>query len=875
MLIAKHESKNGKSYCQTLEGHSKDCLNILQCYIESNQEVIKQFCERWSLDYEHFLKNLFITVYLHDIGKATEQFQRNIKAGKHSQRYPHSFSAFPIFLNLYQGGILNPLLRGSKPIPIELCSVLGHHTQLYKNIYEDVYTKVEYYGKDILDFINSSGDIYKELGFDNLFEFKRPKLESLRLLDTNKIKNRIKGKEGIIDVCSNYEDKIKLKSIFTFFHSIIQLCDDYSSANFQDFIQKNYNGDEKYFYSVLEDADEFVSVLPDAKKEDILKDPETDEIFTPHTYQDEIIEKNPKFCLLFAPCGRGKTEAALLWAFEVCKRYKRNKIIFAMPTQITSNAMWERFCELFGEGKTKEEKIRSGMKYVGLYHGRSFLAHGERLEKEKESNEDELTEEDLEEVKGENFKGNVFFKPITITTIDHLILSFVHGFSQADFTLGNLQNAVVIFDEVHYYERLTLEHLMTLFEILKEMDIPNLLMSGTLPDFFVKKAKEINPKYFGPIVDKEGLNFKPFRIEVRDSFLISKEEINGTFLDEVVENYKAGLNQFVILNTVKRSQEVYEKIKKALTEESINPNISLLHSEFIWEDRRNKEELLIRKLKVEKERPLIFVSTQVMELSLDLSCDRMYTELAPADALGQRGGRLNRGAAEPNGAVMRVFLPEEFFMKEENKKRPYDFELLENTVKNLKEDEYSYSEIKEACNRVYGGVELEEKNLRRIFHECCIFGYSPKQIAFDEEQGRLLQIRGETFKKIEVIPMDVVKDKIEKFCKKKGIELDLSFLSPTYSAQQIFGHLENELKEDFKDLRKTICSVRNEGKVPIYIYHGNIRDLEEEETEIKLFDFLQINKKWFRFTWIPYSNEVGFKYNEIVNIQPRIEDFRV
>ena len=264
-----------------------------------------------------------------------------------------------------------------------------------------------------------------------------------------------------------------------------------------------------------------------------------------------------------------------------------------------------------------------------------------------------------------------------------------------------------------------------------------------------------------------------------------------------------------------------------------------------------------------------------MELSLDISCDRMYTELAPADALGQRGGRLNRGAELPNGAVMKVFMPEEFFMEEGRRKRPYDFELLRNTVKNLKDDEYSYSEIKEVCNRVYDGVELEKKNLREIFNECCIFGYSPKQIAFDEEQGRLLQIREETFKKIEVIPMDVVKEKIEKFCKNKGFDLELSFLSPVFSTQKIFSHFENELKGDFKELRKAICSVKNEGKFPIYVYHGNVRDLEEGKTEIKLFDFLQINKKWFRFTWIPYSKEVGFQYDKIVNIQPRIENFMV
>ncbi len=64
-----------------------------------------------------------------------------------------------------------------------------------------------------------------------------------------------------------------------------------------------------------------------------------------------------------------------------------------------------------------------------------------------------------------------FFKPITVTTIDHIIYSFVHGFNQSDFALGNLQSAVLIFDEVHYYETKTLNHLYSLFNILKMMNI--------------------------------------------------------------------------------------------------------------------------------------------------------------------------------------------------------------------------------------------------------------------------------------------------------------------------------------------------------------------------------------------------------------------
>ena len=81
----------------------------------------------------------------------------------------------------------------------------------------------------------------------------------------------------------------------------------------------------------------------------------------------------PFFGLLFAPCGRGKTETSLIWALKALKKYKRNKIVFAMPTQITSNAMWERFCEIFGNGESQQERIETGKKQVGLFHGKSFM----------------------------------------------------------------------------------------------------------------------------------------------------------------------------------------------------------------------------------------------------------------------------------------------------------------------------------------------------------------------------------------------------------------------------------------------------------------------------------------------------------------------
>ena len=64
----------------------------------------------------------------------------------------------------------------------------------------------------------------------------------------------------------------------------------------------------------------------------------------PYSFQEKLSTINSS-CIISAPCGRGKTEGALLCALNILRSQNRNKIIFALPTQITSNAMYERMSD--------------------------------------------------------------------------------------------------------------------------------------------------------------------------------------------------------------------------------------------------------------------------------------------------------------------------------------------------------------------------------------------------------------------------------------------------------------------------------------------------------------------------------------------------
>lgn len=769
--IAKFKIKNDEEYLQTLDGHVKDSLIILKEYFRTNANVISQFCSKWDLDEENLLKNLFLTVYLHDIGKLTKEFQQNIKQNKTSQKYPHAYYGWFLLKDSFNDNVLE--------VPIELAAILGHHTQLYGGIYDnDQFKKPTFLEEDIIEYSDKAVETYRKLGFDEFFNLSGVEI-IVSTFSWGKLK---KARKSFIREFNRYlkenKEYEKVKSVFAYFFSILQMCDDYSSAHFSEFVESCEKGG--IFESVLQQPEKYVPILK--VEEPVKKVLGTN---NPYKFQKELVEA-PKFATLFAPCGRGKTEGALLWVLNAMKKYNKNKIIFGMPTQTTSNAMFDRLKEIFGEEK------------VGLYHGKSQIKFKDEF---KEKGLDE--EKDLEEIRSETFKGNIFFKPITITTIDHIVYSFVKGFRQADFALGNLQNAVIIFDEIHYYEKVTLEHLITLFSLLREMDIPHLLMSGTLPEFMLNEL----PNYAN-IIDEEGLEYTPFKIE------FNSEPIDEN-INEIVDNHEKGLTQFVILNTVERAKNTYLKLKERLNNSS-NPNIMLYHSQFTFRDRVDKEKEIYERYNKAKTEPFILVATQVIEISLDISCDIMFSELAPPDALGQRAGRLNRQGKNWSDNVehcLKVHLPEN--------SNPYDDSLFEKTYKVIGDylGSSSYLDIKKFCDSVYEEYNLEfPSNLQEFFKKSTIFGENWKDIAFEGEEGRKFKVRDDNFQHTDVIPACI-----------------------------------------FEEEREDAFRVENMAKIPLHIL---LNDIKNEEGCIEFHELPRGNKaKTYRICYYKYSYELGFDYS--------------
>lgn len=363
--------------------------------------------------------------------------------------------------------------------------------------------------------------------------------------------------------------------------------------------------------------------------------------------------KNPGLVILEAPMGLGKTEAALVGAEELAVKSGRSGLFFGLPTQATSNGIFPRIISWL-----KKQSVELGEKRgLRLVHGKAFL-------NEVYNN---LTSASNIDVDGnDGFVVNQWFSgkktaildDFVVGTVDQLLMMALRQKHLALRHLG-LSKKVVVIDEVHAYDAYMDQYLNMALEWLGAYNVPVILLSATLPkksrvDFIkhyltgkgVKLSKEdmsslmledyplitytdndkaLNVKEFAPIEDK--------RIEIKYTDTENLPKLLDCLLD-------GGGNAGVIVNTVKKAQD----IAKELSEKFGDENVMLLHSSFIATDRVKNEEKLMKYLGKDGDRPdkLIVVGTQVIEQSLDIDFDVMISDIAPVDLLIQRMGRLHR-----------------------------------------------------------------------------------------------------------------------------------------------------------------------------------------------------------------------------------------
>ena len=365
---------------------------------------------------------------------------------------------------------------------------------------------------------------------------------------------------------------------------------------------------------------------------------------TPYTLQEETARMvdGPGIHVIEAPMGMGKTEAALWASYHLLAQGRADGIFFALPTQATSNRMFLRFADFV-------RRICPEAASVQLIHGTSWL------QREMKGLVCPAGEGEKPDPCWFNTSRRSLFAPFGVGTVDQAILAVlaVRYFALRRFALAG---KVVILDEVHTYDMYTGTLIRHLCRELEQLGCTVIILSATLTE---KARCELLSLPF----EEERRDAAYPRISVRacgetlveccpPSLPEKRVRIahpdRETALTEALDLACRGAQILWVCNTVARAQEDFATLRSMASRLSRQPDMGLLHSRFPFYRREELEQEWMTRLGPEGERSkgAILVSTQIVEQSVDLDADVLFSELAPADMLLQRMGRLWRHPRE-------------------------------------------------------------------------------------------------------------------------------------------------------------------------------------------------------------------------------------
>jgi len=577
-------------------------------------------------------KFILLLSSLHDIGKASPAFQRKndkLKMELETKGYHFSRVKFEKYHGLvstwYLKEAFNRLLQFDSDLPIQrgLAVACGGHHGIWPGAGDLLDMSVEEVGDDVWS--DSRNKIFKTLL--TIFD-----------CDQEKIEISIKSRKNLHTFCMitagliSISDWIASMSDYFQFVSIGEPFEDYlverekkARIALNELGWQNWRSSSKIL-----SAEELIGVSKLRPLQCASKEIETK------------MSQKPSIAIIEAPTGEGKTEAAWILADALITKQKQKGAYFAMPSQATSNQMFERVLRLLSK------RYAAAKPDVHLIHGRAFFS--EKYSKLKMA---AINQESGDQLTAHSWflpKKRGFLAPFAVGTVDQALLSILqtkHFFVR----LYGLAHKTIIFDEIHAYDTYMNTLFLRLLEWLAHMGSNVIILSATLPP---ERRRSIVQAYTGMNkhlnLDYPGIIWTDGKKDVSNHFkaqktreLLIEWQAPETYMQEVIHLYKKNYCIAIICNTVGKAQKTYEML--TANAEIAEKDISLFHARFPFYLRDQLEGnalCFFGKDRTKRPKRSILVATQIIEQSLDLDFDCMFTELAPVDLILQRAGRLQR-----------------------------------------------------------------------------------------------------------------------------------------------------------------------------------------------------------------------------------------
>ena len=413
--------------------------------------------------------------------------------------------------------------------------------------------------------------------------------------------------------------------------------------------------------------------------------------FSPYPLQAAIDDLDPedertRLVIAESETGSGKTEAALNWFFKLFAAGKVDGLYFALPTRVAARELYGRVLRVmeswFPDSRTRPVTVLAVPGYAqvdGLPPAR-LLPEDEAANRWHDDRDLQYRERCWAAEQPKRFLAAT----VAVGTIDQALLSSVQT-AHAHLRSVCLDRSLLVVDEVHasdvYMSKLLgglLEHHLAVggramllsatlgararhgyVHLRAEQELPGLADAQGVPYPAVTLADGVNQSA-GSIPTKT----KRVRFE-----LLPVAFTPEAVAERVLPALADGARVLVVLNTVNRAISLIKAFESlaGMNEEwffKCNGVICPHHGRFAPEDREVLDRTVSQSLgRHSPSDPLLLIGTQTLEQSLDIDADLLITDLAPADVLLQRVGRLHRhNRKRPAGyeqARCLVLVPEE------------------------------------------------------------------------------------------------------------------------------------------------------------------------------------------------------------------------
>lgn len=377
--------------------------------------------------------------------------------------------------------------------------------------------------------------------------------------------------------------------------------------------------------------------------------------------------KSPKGLFqLTVPTGGGKTVASLAFALRHAVEHHLDRVIYVIPYTSIIEQNAQVFREILGSENVLE-------------------------------NHSNVDYEDSEEFKPLQLAAENWDKPVVVTTNVQFFESLYANKSSKCRKLHNIVNSVIIFDEAQMLPANYLKPCMAMIEeLLQQYGTSIVLCTATQPalqQFLPEKyiARELCPR-----------RDEQFRFFER----VIYQNIDTVTEEEMAEKLQQEQQTLCIVNTRKRTQKLYERLKGK----------GVYHlSTSMYPAHRRRVLTAIRKRLKDKKRCIV-ISTSLVEAGVDLDFASVYRELAGVDSIIQAAGRCNR-----NGERVKEESVVHIFQWKDRETVPGQRQQID-TTKNLLAEGRNITELKtitEYFRRLYyiKGDSLDKKHILELFKD--------------------------------------------------------------------------------------------------------------------------------------------------------------